>query len=274
MKKFSILVAALCLLPLAGCATTENGPPMSEEGGITQELPSSPENTGNSGGLEQNEAPMPKNEAPKTCTYICITASGLNVRRGADAASSSCGIAARGTLLPYAGEKGGWYETVYRGAAAYVSAAPSYCGLVSLPQGEERAEQVIEEGYSLLGTPYVYGAVRYHDGNGNRLSGFTKDKFDCSSLMQYIFLRGANVLLDVTTRTQILQGTRVDEPQRGDLLFFTNASRKNLSGIERVGHVALYLGENYILHTASDHAKIEQISAARWENFIEARRVL
>ena len=94
--------------------------------------------------------------------------------------------------------------------------------------------------------------------------------------MQYIFYNGADVLLNMTTRTQILQGKAVksDALKRGDLMFFTNASRKNNTGIERVGHVAVYLGDNYILHTASDYAKIEQISSQQWSYFIQARRMV
>ncbi|MDE7306575.1 MAG: C40 family peptidase, partial [Clostridia bacterium] len=127
-----------------------------------------------------------------------------------------------------------------------------------------------------LGTPYVYGAVRLHDGKGNMLKGFTKNAFDCSSLMQYMFYEGAGKLLNVTTRTQVSQGKTVSKSQlkRGDLMFFTNASRKNNTGVERIGHVAIYLGDNYILHTASDYAKIEQISATRWGYFIQAQRML
>jgi cell wall-associated NlpC family hydrolase len=58
------------------------------------------------------------------------------------------------------------------------------------------------------------------------------------------------------------------------LLFFTNDSRKDNKGIERVGHVALYLGDNLILHTASDYAKIEEISTKRWSYFIQAQRMV
>ena len=61
---------------------------------------------------------------------------------------------------------------------------------------------------------------------------------------------------------------------RGDLLFYTNAQRYDKTGVERIGHVALYLGENYILHTASDYAVIEQMSATRQKYFVTARRVL
>ncbi len=140
----------------------------------------------------------------------------------------------------------------------------------------EKVEAVIAEGTKLLGTPYVYGATRYHDGSGNRLRGFTTSAFDCSSLMQYMFYRGADFLLQVNTRTQIYQGTTVAKSKlkRGDLIFFTNASRKNNKGIERVGHVAMYLGDNYILHTASDYAKIEQINSTRWGYYIQTQRMI
>ena len=92
--------------------------------------------------------------------------------------------------------------------------------------------------------------------------------------MQYIFYKGAGTLMELNTRTQVLQGEKVDlnDLRRGDVMFFTNASRVSKSGIERVGHVALYLGDNYILHTASDHAVIEEISSQRWGWFLVEKR--
>ena len=73
---------------------------------------------------------------------------------------------------------------------------------------------------------------------------------------------------------KVKQGKYVhpDDLQRGDCIFFTNEDRKYNTGIERVGHVALYLGNNYILHTASDYARIEKMTTARWNYYIEARR--
>ena len=106
--------------------------------------------------------------------------------------------------------------------------------------------------------------------------GFDKTKYDCSSLMQYMFYYGAGVNLELTTRTQVSQGTHVprSELSRGDLIFFTNSTRYNKTGVERIGHVALYLGGNYILHTATDYAVIEEISAQRWSYYIETRRMI
>lgn len=226
--------------------------------------------------LPEESAPEPEPEqGAQKETYLQVLVSGLNVRTGAGTQFSSLGQADKGTLLKCAGKNGNWYETCYCGKQAYVSAEAKYIATVTLEPGSETTEKIIEEGLRLLGTPYVYGAVRLHDGNGRLLKNFTAAQFDCSSLMQYIFYKGANILLDVTTRTQIKQGTSVawKDIRRGDLLFFTNASRKNKTGIERVGHVALYLGENYILHTASDFAKIEQITPLRKSYFIEARRL-
>jgi len=137
-------------------------------------------------------------------------------------------------------------------------------------------ESVIEEGYKLLGVPYVYGAVRLHDGKGKLLSGFTAQKFDCSSLIQYVFYKGAGTLLNTTTRTQVKQGKYVAKKdlQRGDCIFFTNEDRQYNTGIERIGHVALYLGNDYILHTSSDYARIEKMTASRWKFYVEARRFI
>ena len=257
----AIFAASLCCMPLAACGRNQKN---TAQESPAIEAPALPEDD------------TPAVSFPKRAEYVMVQSNGLNVRSGAGTGYSSLGQVEKGVLLHFDGEENGWYKTQYRGRTAYVSASPAYTAIAYLDEGDEVIENVIREGLKVLGVPYVYGATRYHDGKGNLLKGFSTDKFDCSSLMQYIFHRGAGVLLDVTTRTQVLQGTKVTKSnlKRGDLMFFTNASRKNNTGIERIGHVALYLGDNYILHTASDYAKIEQISSTRWSYFIEGRRVL
>lgn len=220
----------------------------------------------------------PEPETPPTpivnyANYIKVTGNNVNLRAGAGTNYSSLGQAEEGTRYALIEKVGNWYKTYYRNQTAYIYA--NYTTSFTIEQiTNKKAEAVIKEGYKLLGVPYIYGATRLHDGKGNKLKGFSTQKFDCSSLMQYIFYQGAGKLLDVTTRTQIKQGKYVapSDLQRGDCIFFTNESRQHLSGIERVGHVALYLGNNYILHTASDFARIEKISATRWSYYIETRR--
>lgn len=218
----------------------------------------------------QSEPPAP---VSYKIGYLRITGDSVNVRSGAGTGYSVLGKAEKNTLFAYTGEKNGWYETYCRGKKAYIN--KGYAALYETQKADKDTENVIAEGMKRLGVPYVYGAVRLHDGAGNFLSGFTAEKFDCSSLMQYIFYYGKGAKLSLTTRTQVLQGKAVSESElkRGDLLFFTNASRYNNTGLERVGHVALYLGDGYILHTASDFSKVEKLNATRRSYFICARRI-
>ncbi len=283
MKIAACLLSLLMGLLAVGCnkeipEEVSTPPPAIEEPiEIPEELPRQEEPQ------EQPQAELPQTEEPQVPTvptqaevkaqYLRVTGENVNIRSGAGTGYEILGKAEKNTLFAYTGEKSGWYETYCRGRKAYIS--KQYVSLYETEKADEDTENVIAEGMKLLGVPYVYGAVRLHDGAGNFLKGFTKEKFDCSSLMQYIFYYGKGALLSLTTRTQVSQGRAVSDSamKRGDLLFFTNASRANNTGIERVGHVALYLGDGYILHTASDYAKVEKMSATRRSYFICARRV-
>lgn len=227
------------------------------------------ENGGDTGN-EEETAPEPEDNYEY---YITCKRDGVNIRSGAGTEHSVIGTAEKGTTYVLRGKVGNWYKTYYKNQTAYINA--SYFDVFSIEKSENDAvEEVLEKGYATLGVPYVYGAVRLHDGYGNFLKGFTTSKFDCSSLVQYVFYEGAQVVLQTTTRLQSVQGTYVprSELSRGDSIYFTNAVRQNYTGVERIGHVAIYLGDNYILHTATDYARIEPISAKRWSYYIETRR--
>ncbi|MBO5327550.1 MAG: C40 family peptidase [Clostridia bacterium] len=237
-------------------------------------LPEQPEQPEQQPGLPEQEPPKPEIEV-KTVKYIKVTGDGVNLRTGAGTSYSVKGVAEKNTLYAYLGTAGDWYKLGYKNSTVYVS--KKFCTVVEMQKSDNKeVEEVIEDGTKFMGVKYVYGAVRYHNGSGVKLKGFTTSAFDCSSLMQYIFYTGAGELLQVNTRTQVYQGKTVKKSQlkRGDLMFFTNATRINKKGVERIGHVALYLGDNYILHTASDYAKIEQISSTRWSYYIQTQRIL
>ena len=243
------------------------------------EQPQPPQNSGNEG--EEQEVIPPTLTLPteKPVTYATMIKSetnGLNVRSAPSTGSKVLGTLDKGDMVRYEGEQNGWYKTVYKQQTAYVYAGKNYVSKAYMKQGSDKVESVIAVGEELLGYPYVWGSQRYHWGNGVLNSNFVQGQYDCSALMQYIFYKGAGALIELNTRTQVLQGKTVQlaDLQRGDVMFFTNDSRAGYTGVERVGHVALYLGDNYILHTASDHAVIEEISAKRWSYFIVAKRLI
>ncbi len=224
--------------------------------------------TDSSGGSEQSPPQQDK------VGYVAVIAANVNIRAGAGTDYSVLGQAKQSSLYAIVGKIGNWYITYYQNKLGYIYS--DYCQTVYMtPSEDERVENVISDATKLLGVKYVYGAVRYHDGYGNRLSGFSVYAFDCSSLLQYAFKTGADYNLQVTTRTQVKQGKTVAASQlkRGDLMFFTNSSRYYNTGVERIGHVALYLGDNYILHTSSEFAKIEKISTSRWNYYIQSQRI-
>ena len=226
---------------------------------------------------EENPEDIPVIEPVQNAMYARAKVNGLNLRSGPGSGYASLGYINAGDMVVLLSQEGDWYKTQYKNKTAYISANQSYTEAFEIELSDNAViEKVIDEGLQLLGFPYVYGAIRYHDGSGKKLSNFDPTKYDCSSLMQYIFYHGAGVNLNMTTRTQVKQGANVPKSdiKRGDLIFFTNSSRYNNTGVERIGHVALYLGENYILHTASDYAVIEEISTQRWKYYIETRRLV
>ena len=262
--------------------------PLPDEDAPAPEVPPNADEPPTPEAPEQDPAPPvqlpeeptpPEEDKPLDPIYIRSLTDGLTVRSGAGTNYAALGHINKGDMVHFVAKKGNWYETVYKSRRAYISAASSFTELYTMEHKSEAApeiEAVIAEGLQLLGFVYVYGAIRLHDGKGNLLKNFDATKYDCSSLMQYIFYHGADIHLQMTTRTQVKQGRFVAKSKiaRGDLLFFTNSTRYNKTGTERIGHVALYLGDNYILHTASDYAVIEPISSTRWGYYIEARRMI
>lgn len=289
--KNKLITKFLCLalaLTLTGCGAqpTETQPKIPETGTTVTRPPTESTTKPPAETPPQTETPKPtETETPpqtsttpeeitSTDTLLRCTASSLNVRKGAGTSYAVVGTLDKGDMVMPISKSDGWYEIWYLGGSAYISA--SYVEEATFEKANDKIEQVIAEGKKLLGIPYVYGAQRYHFGNGSLNSAYDGKSYDCSSLMQYIFKIGANVNLAMTSREQSLQGKEISRQdiRRGDLLFFTNASRFNNTGLERIGHVALYLGDNIILHTASDHAVIEPISDVRSSYFITARRLI
>lgn len=270
LNKFLIsIIFIVTMLTIAGCSVnygdnpTNNGtPPGNIEIPPDNEI-SPPDNSG-------NQPPLVTYD-----TLIKVNAYSIYLYQSKSTSSKKIGSVNKGDMLPLITTHTGYYETVFNYQRAYVKIDNSV-SIAKFEHGSEKVERLIEETKKLIGIPYVYGAERYHWGNGVLNPQFSKYKFDCSSLTQYVYYLSNNVLLKTTSREQSLQGKYVEKNdiKRGDLMFFTNSSRQHLTGVDRIGHVAIYFGDNYIIHTASDYCIIEPISATRWGYYITTRRFL
>lgn len=266
MKRLILVLCLLLTLSFYGCngraQDTVVTPPVADV-----VLPVLPEQT-------PSEDEEDFSEETKKKRYAVSLVNNLRIRSLPNTSSQTLGYLDKNDAVLYYEADGDFYKTIYKEREAYVYAP--YCTLMEVDCADSAIESAIDLGSSLLGYPYVWGSQRYHWGNGKLNTAFVAGEFDCSALVQYIYYVSNGVLLDVTTRTQVFNGTEVDKDDltRGDLMFFTNSSRQNKTGTERIGHVGIYFGNNYILHTASDHAVLEPISQSRWNYYVTARRVV
>ncbi|MZP28564.1 LysM peptidoglycan-binding domain-containing protein [Heliobacterium undosum] len=126
---------------------------------------------------------------------------------------------------------------------------------------------LVSTGKKLLGKPYKYGA-----------KSMTPTAFDCSSFTQYVY--GVNhIQLNRTAAQQSIQGKSVEKAQlrSGDLVFFWNSDTQNKKGIDRIGHVGIYLSEGKFLHcsTLDKGVIISDMNDKYYsKTFICARRVI
>lgn len=264
MKRFLVILLALFTLSLCACSSdnlTNDIPP------VVEILPT-PD-------LPETETEIEDEEEEKgKKRYAVSTVNSLRIRTSPNTASTVLGYLDKNDAVLIVGEDGKYYKTVFKDKGAYIS--KGYVSVMEIEEENEGVEKTIDEGSKLLGYPYVWGSQRYHWGNGKLNKDYKHGEYDCSALVQYVYYKAEGIKLDLTSRTQVNNGKEVkkEDLRRGDLMFFTNASRKDKTGTERIGHVGIYFGNGYILHTASDHAVIEPISATRWSYYITARRVV
>jgi cell wall-associated NlpC family hydrolase len=123
----------------------------------------------------------------------------------------------------------------------------------------------------VLATAKRYVGTRYRYGGESPTSGF-----DCSGFVQYVFGRNG-VALPRTSRLQASAGESislaVESLQPGDLLLFSSRGRG-------VDHVAIYVGDNRILHSSAGAGGVvyDDLDTARgkWylKRHVASRRVL
>ncbi|GAA0382918.1 C40 family peptidase [Bacillus horti] len=106
---------------------------------------------------------------------------------------------------------------------------------VSNLAGSELIDEIIETGHTYVGSPYKYAATK---GSGS---------FDCSLFTQTVF-EAHGIDLPRDSRSQYQATTKIErnEIRKGDLVFFS------LGNPNQIGHVAIYIGEDKLLHATSN----------------------
>ena len=126
----------------------------------------------------------------------------------------------------------------------------------------KRATHAVATGRRYVGVPYVWG-------------GSTPSGFDCSGFVQYVY-RKNGVPLPRTSRQMAHAGQKIRASvanlREGDLMLF-----RGRNGV--ISHVALYAGNNRILHSSSSAGGVgfDNLSSKRGKYFrthlVAARRV-
>ncbi|MEX1031369.1 MAG: C40 family peptidase [Paenibacillaceae bacterium] len=106
-----------------------------------------------------------------------------------------------------------------------------------------KADAIIAIGMKQLGTPYVFG------GDTPGLA------FDCSGFVQYAFNQnGFNLLHSAALISQMGVAVDKNDLRKGDLVFLQGTYKSGVS------HIAIYLGDNKILHAGTMGTRDVKIS--------------
>lgn len=202
------------------------------------------------------------------------TTAGVNFRTAPSTSSKVLGVLKKGTRVEVLEVvNSNWVKAKYSNHTGYLSTKylkeinSSANGTnnntsntqTSQAQGSV-ADRVIANGQKFSGTKYEFGAK----------AGQTKT-FDCSSFVQYLF-KQEGINLPRSSRQQSQVGTTVSSfsnLQKGDLVFFKTA------GGSQIDHVAIYMGDNKILHTIPNGGVQVSNFTGYWKNTaVSAKRVI
>ena len=174
-----------------------------------------------------------------TSTYIrYVTASSLSIRKQASTSAAKAGSYKKGTGVTCYGEKSGWTTVKYGGAYCYVSSQylsvtkPEEQVSGSTTTGTTTGQSVVNYAMQFKGNPYVWGGESLTKG------------VDCSGFTMKVYEHFGYKLPHSST-AQRYEGTAVswNNKQPGDLICY--------QVVNGVGHVAIYIGNNQIIHAGS-----------------------
>lgn len=114
------------------------------------------------------------------------------------------------------------------------------------------AESIINDGEQFLKIPYLWGGVSSYG-------------FDCSGLIHLLYrAHGLIIPRDASNQALIGQTIPWSKRRRGDLLFFADTK-----GHGAIHHVAMYYGDNKILHSPRTGSTVEIIALSTYDGALD-----
>ena len=195
---------------------------------------------------------------------VKVTASALNVRSGAGTNYSVKGTLYEGDVVKATGLTDGWYKIQFNGGTGYISSkyATKTSSSVSSGSGSSSSDsssdssssdssssssslsssersEIVSLAKSKLGCSYVYGAEG-------------PNSFDCSGFTQWLYKQfGISIPRSSSSQWSGCNKINKSSLKPGDLVFFSNSSSGG-----SVGHVAMYIGNDTIIHAANSDSGV------------------
>lgn len=176
-----------------------------------------------------------------------VTASTLAIRKKASSKSKKVGSYKKGKKITCYGTKGKWTKVKKNGKIRYV-----YTKYLAKKKSVNKTTgtQVANYAKKFVGNPYKYGGTSLTKGA------------DCSGFTQSVY-KHFGYKIPRTSSAQRGAGKKVSwsKKKKGDLICYS-------------GHVAIYIGNNKIVHASTKKTGIKITSPANYRKVVSVRRIV
>ena len=184
-------------------------------------------------GVETTTSYVVKVDAPTTDVHILASADGAVFTR-----------LSQGETYQVLEEENGWAKIKTDAGIGYIRLAGNATMVETTREKVDasavKRNEIVNYAMQFVGGRYVYGGNDPHTG------------VDCSGFTRYVMQPAAGISLNRSSAGQATQGKQIslEQIRPGDLIFYA-------SGSGRINHVALYIGDEKIVHASTEKTGIK-----------------